>query len=95
MKKYTIGNVREIQSLDELRHHQLRLELATEFLEDKIGDNLKSIKHQLAPRQLFLTLLSSVWGWVGGRQEDEHTAAKRPHSPAADVEEQQQPTAQA
>lgn len=73
MKKYNIGDVRDIKSMEDLRYHQLRLELATEFLEDKIGDNLKAVKYQLSPRQLFFTLLTSVWGWVGSRTQDNDT----------------------
>jgi len=67
-RKYIPVSIREISSMEDLRYHKMRLDLASDFLEDKIEDNIKDIKYQLSPKHLFRTVLSGVFSLVGSRK---------------------------
>ena len=55
------GGIRDISSMEELQYHKMRLDLATNFLEDKLEDNIKEVKYRLSPKHLFRTVLTSVF----------------------------------
>lgn len=50
----------------------MRLDLATEILEDKFDDNLKDLKYQFAPRNLFRTLIATVFSMIGRHNRPKH-----------------------
>ncbi len=70
--RYDQDNIREISSMEELRYHKMRLELSTDFLSEKLEDNVEDIKRQLSPKYLFRTIVTSVVSIVGRRQHATH-----------------------
>ncbi len=70
--RYDQDNIREISSMEELRYHKMRLELSTDFLSEKLEDNVEDIKRQLSPKYLFRTIVTSVVSLVGRRQHAKH-----------------------
>lgn len=79
-RKYIPVSIREISSMEDLRYHKMRLDLASDFLEDKIEDNIKGIKHQLSPKNLFRTVLSSIFSMVGNRGHHSNDDDDNDHS---------------
>lgn len=67
IRKYNEGEIREIESMEDLRYHKMRLELSTDFLEDKLEDNLTGIKRQLSPKYLFRTIVTTAVSFFGNR----------------------------
>lgn len=76
--RYNQDDIRDIQSMEDVRYHKMRLELSTEFLEDKLDDNVTSIKRQLSPRYLFRTIITTAVSFFGNRttkqSNDDETA---------------------
>ncbi len=70
--RYDQDNIREISSMEDLRYHKMRLELSTDFLLEKLEDNVIDIKRQLSPKYLFRTIVTSVVSLVGRRQHAKH-----------------------
>ena len=58
--------------MEDLRYHKMRLELSTDFLGDKLEDNITDIKRQLSPKYLFRTIVTSVVSLVGKRHHAKH-----------------------
>lgn len=70
--RYDPADIREISSMEDLRYHKMRLELSTDFLEEKLEDNLTGIKRQLSPKYLFRTIITSVVSLIGRRNHAKH-----------------------
>ena len=65
----------------------MRLDLASDFLEDKIEDNIKEVKFRLSPKHLFRTVLTSVFSLIGNRRRKKHDQEHGDDSQHEDAED--------
>ncbi len=65
--RYNQDEIRDIQTMEDLRYHKMRLELSTDFLEEKLEDNVTGIKRQLSPKYLFRTIVTTAVSFFGNR----------------------------
>lgn len=54
------GALKDIRTMQQLQLHKVRLQVSNSFLEERIGDNIKGIKHQLSPTHLLAAGLSRL-----------------------------------
>lgn len=65
------GKLSDISNMRDLQMHKLRLQVSNDFLEERIGDNVKGIKRQLTPRNLLLSGISKIMErYEGDAQQD-------------------------
>lgn len=86
-RKHYLKDIRKINSMKELQYHKLRLELATDYLEDKIEGNIKGIKYELSPIRLLRMLFLRLFKWGKHKTADgQGPAEEEPHDSIKNTE---------